>query len=461
MWYGVVICVITAVQYVYADLCIICHCENANLFCNKLGLETHFNGSEWNGTTQTEVYFDNNKIVHLKALPALSILKLSLSHNAIAKIDESAFKLLENLTELDLSHNHLTSDQLVPNVFRGNYAPEAYEPLRSLRILRLGSNALHTLDSDIFEHLPNLESLSLDSNPFKVIDRPTAIAITSLPYLKVLDLSSMSLKTIPENLFHTPRFLEVLNISNNQFTSVPFGLGDTHSLLQLTMNDNPIHVIDRFPSLTSLHTLHLSWMPKLTYIKQNALSNLTSLQEVHLCHNPQLTMIDGTAFSQPAIGEEEGEIWPPITKLYLSHNKLGYLDSHLLTHWDKLEALELQNNPWICDCENQWIVSDLVPTMVKNKLPLTGIVCHEPVEMKGQTLLDLEQHNYHMRCLDKYGHQPEKDALLLVGVLIGLLLAIPISLVVFTIYRRRLRTPAHYSRAFYKPADSIHEFTTA
>lgn len=118
MWYGVVICVITVVHYVCADLCVICHCENEKLFCDKLGLEMHFNNGEWNGTAQTEVYFDYNKIVHLKAFPALTILKLSLSHNAITKIDESAFRLLANLTELDLSHNHLTSDELMPHVFR-------------------------------------------------------------------------------------------------------------------------------------------------------------------------------------------------------------------------------------------------------------------------------------------------------------------------------------------------------
>lgn len=111
--------------------------------------------------------------------------------------------------------------------------------------------------------------------------------------------------------------------------------------------------------------------------------------------------------------------------------------------------------------ESKYIAKDFLKKHAPYEFCCLFYRCHEPVEMKGQTLLDLEQRNYHMRCLDKYGHQPEKDALLLVGVLIGLLLAIPISLVVFTIYRRRLRTPAHYSRAFYKPADSIHEFTTA
>lgn len=51
--------------------------------------------------------------------------------------------------------------------------------------MRLGSNALHTLHPDFFEHLPNLEEIYLDSNPFKVIDRNTHSAITSVPLLKV------------------------------------------------------------------------------------------------------------------------------------------------------------------------------------------------------------------------------------------------------------------------------------
>lgn len=68
---------------------------------------------------------------------------------------------------------------------QGHYAPEAYEPLRSLRVLKLGSNALHTLDSDLFEHTPNLAYLSLDSNLLRIIDHQTLIALTSINYLTV------------------------------------------------------------------------------------------------------------------------------------------------------------------------------------------------------------------------------------------------------------------------------------
>ena len=70
-------------------------------------------------------------------------------------------------------------------LMQGHYAPDHYEPLQNMRVLRLGSNALHTLNPDFFEHLPNLEEVYLDSNPFKVIDRNTHSAITSVPLLKV------------------------------------------------------------------------------------------------------------------------------------------------------------------------------------------------------------------------------------------------------------------------------------
>lgn len=59
-----------------------------------------------------------------------------------------------------------------------------YEPLQ-LKILDLSGNELHTLHQDLFEHLPHLEQLYLKGNPFKILDKPTVIAISSLPNLKV------------------------------------------------------------------------------------------------------------------------------------------------------------------------------------------------------------------------------------------------------------------------------------
>lgn len=101
-----------------ADLCSKCACKNELLDCSFLSLEHHFSDDEWNGTKQTFVSFNDNNIIHLKAFPKLPITKLSLTHNKIVKIDPACFKELQNITELDLSHNQLTSEQLTPSVFQ-------------------------------------------------------------------------------------------------------------------------------------------------------------------------------------------------------------------------------------------------------------------------------------------------------------------------------------------------------
>jgi Leucine-rich repeat (LRR) protein len=46
------------------------------------------------------------------------VLRLSLSHNNIVRIDSAAFMNLQNLTELDLSHNFITSENLASDVFK-------------------------------------------------------------------------------------------------------------------------------------------------------------------------------------------------------------------------------------------------------------------------------------------------------------------------------------------------------
>lgn len=149
-----------------------------------------FTPEEWatinpNETAVDNLRFDNNGIAIVTQFPPLEIRYLSFRHNVIHQIEKAAFKNLTLLEHLDLSFNRLTSDVLKPAVFEGKYAADTYEPLKHLKILNLGNNNLHTLDQDLFEHFPNLEHLSLDANPFMVIDHMTVVAISSLTSLKV------------------------------------------------------------------------------------------------------------------------------------------------------------------------------------------------------------------------------------------------------------------------------------
>lgn len=166
-----------------------------------------------------------------------------------------------------------TYNKKVLLIFQGLYLPEIYTPLRSLQVLKLSYNDIHSLNSDIFEHIPQLIELRLDGNPLKVIDHPTVIAISSLSALKVilrtnisfvtkifqfnrmlfinstillqkLDLNNCQLKDLPQYFLHSPRFLEWLDISSNLFKSVPEPLEEAQSLKYLDISKNPIKYIE-------------------------------------------------------------------------------------------------------------------------------------------------------------------------------------------------------------------------
>ncbi|XP_033609785.1 leucine-rich repeat-containing protein 70 isoform X4 [Cryptotermes secundus] len=420
-------------------VCKVCMCSETTVNCVARNLQLHFNDSDWpSDMVITDVMIDNNQLVHVTQYPPLAVLRLSLSHNNIVGIDSAAFMHLQNLTELDLSHNFITSENLASDVFKGVFAPDRYQPLANLETLRLGSNAIHTLKSDLFEHIVNLRILTLDANPLRVLDQGTVLALSSLPYLEVLDLSYTDLKDLPEYLLHTPKNLKVLNLTGNFMTRVPSALEHSHALEVLHFSENPVVVLDRssFKSdMPYLRELHMSYMENLTYIASGAMSKLTALQELYLSHNPRLSSIHPDTFSSRRDGEKSEE-WPPIVKLDLGHNNLASLDRHLLGHWKILQYLNLVGNRWLCDCENQWMVSTLLPAVENiTKYQIDTLECVEPEQMRGRKLHELEVRNYHMRCLDSAGNHPEKDAKMLVGILVGVLLAVPVTMIALLLFR--------------------------
>jgi hypothetical protein len=100
-------------------VCNLCTCFETTVNCTARSLQQHFNDSDWpSDMTVTDVMLDNNQLIHVTPYPPLAVLRLSLSHNKIIKIDTASFSHLQNLTELDLSYNFITSENLLADVFQ-------------------------------------------------------------------------------------------------------------------------------------------------------------------------------------------------------------------------------------------------------------------------------------------------------------------------------------------------------
>lgn len=83
--------------------------------------------------------------------------------------------------------------------------------------------------------------------------------------------------------------------------------------------------------------------------------------------------------------------------------------------------------------------------------------------MASLTLYEIYKKDGSMRCLDAYGNRPERDGIMLVGVLAGVLITIPVILFVIYAYQRHWfglfdNSPAAFSRQFYKRTVSNDEY---
>ncbi|XP_053679676.1 leucine-rich repeat neuronal protein 3-like isoform X2 [Anopheles nili] len=401
----------------------------------------------------------------VQRFPAMDVTTLDLSHNEITTIEKPSFKNLTMLEVLDLSHNRLKSESLTPDIFVGHYSTSEFEPMQRLRVLRLGANDLHSLNQDLFEHLPALEELSLELNPFKVIDQQTEIAIASIDRLVSLDLSYMELEDIPKYLLHTPKGLRVLNLTGNLLHSVPNALSYATGLNWLSLDENPIDSIiigSEFPALKQLTFLSLSYMTQLKVIGHHAFSGLALLQEIHITNNPHLSHLDGRAFVRNDTTNPEMQDWPPVKRLYLHNNNISYMDPQLLVQWDSMELIDIRVNPWACDCSNRWLLLTLLPIIERTTPAILNNI--DPPQMAGFSMVDLAHKHTHMRCPDGVGNNPANDGALLMGLLIGVLIAIPFTAAVWCVYKRGCfglfgRTSATaYSRAFYSRTTLNEEF---
>ncbi|KDR19037.1 hypothetical protein L798_06392 [Zootermopsis nevadensis] len=95
-----------------------------------------------------------------------------------------------------------------------------------------------------------------------------------------------------------------------------------------------------------------------------------------MSHNPRLSKIDVDAFKDVGI-----------CSLDLSYNVLSSLDEKL-THWESLDAADLQGNPWDCTCPLQWVLDRLVPHLYRTRQDLLyELRCDVPIQFRNKRLV--------------------------------------------------------------------------
>lgn len=303
--------------------------------------------------------FGSNNITTLAALPGTtSILRVSFDRSGIEHLEPGIFESTVNVTYVDFSYNFLTAAELAPDVFKGPYDNNLYEPIK-LRVLNLAYNQIHSLQKDVFEHTPYLEELNLEGNQFRVIDQVTQLAISDLGNLRVLNLARNRLVDVPSNLVKNLKGLREVDLSRNRLDFVPETLDSVgESLEKLNVDDNPIIELtdSTFVAFKNLREVSLCKLSELRSVKANTFAPLRKLKILRLCDNELLEEIDREAFGP-------GQIIPEV---YLSNNKLKDLDFNLLP-WANLSVFEMKGNDFYCTCDLYNISTTLPKDITRNR----------------------------------------------------------------------------------------------
>lgn len=167
-----------------------------------------FSSREYDPIPLEELDLSHNLILTLERrafehIPHLKI--LNLAYNKFDLIDPTtmaALSTVSELTQLDLSYNHLKT---LPGTF--------FHPFNHIRKLHIEGNLLETIP-DCFNQLANsLKSLHISVNPIKII---SADSLVGFKNLKFLNMSHMPvLKTVSSGTFAHLKSLEVVICKDN------------------------------------------------------------------------------------------------------------------------------------------------------------------------------------------------------------------------------------------------------
>ncbi|KAM4549191.1 podocan isoform 1-T3 [Odontesthes bonariensis] len=282
---------------------------------------------------------NNNLSVVPKGLPR-SLMLLHLEKNYIHSIPGDALNLVRNLEYLLLHNNKLRSRSIHPAAFQG---------LKKLHTLHMYNNLLERVPRGLPRRA---KTLMLLHNSISEIGRNDLVLLHTLTELN-LSYNKLTSPKIHREAFRKLRMLEILDLSGNALHTVPQGLPRSLQLLEIKNNQ-----LNSIPdgSLTGMEKLQKFILSdnhlKLNSVYQGAWMELSALTTLDLSGN-QLTHIpsdlpesleylylQSNRISSVSASAFEGT--PNIKGIFLRFNRLsvGSVDESSFAHLSNLQVLD-------------------------------------------------------------------------------------------------------------------------
>ncbi|XP_054278721.1 leucine-rich repeat-containing protein 70-like [Macrosteles quadrilineatus] len=347
-----------------------------------------------------DVHNNNIKSVLNPETKITTLETMDLSENNITDFPLLFFTSFPNLRTLNISYNDL-----------GVLSSDFFHELSELVVLDASGNYVKEVNRRVVESLKNLKKLFLSDNVLKDVS-----FVEVLPSLVVLDLSRNNLSFLGDRPLNQK--LQRLSVSNNNLTDLSHVFKVFENLKSLDGSWNPTSVFPEHvraglrelvldgtrlnswpaqrPGEGKIDHLSLSHIPGITSLGPYAFSGiLKKKNESGKCVTLKISNTSLSSIDEDALRDLE------ICQLDLSHNKLRWLPEGLLP-WNSLVGVDLQHNPWHCDCALQWMVTSLVPTIYKyHQSLLDDVRCASPENLQGTRLVHWLYHGEAALCTNK------------------------------------------------------------
>ena len=227
-------------------------------------------------------YLSAFPVIGMDACYDSKMLILWLQHNQLRSLPRGLFTCTRHLVYLDMSENHLSTEQLIKAGLRD---------LRELNILKLSGNSIVSLQAGMIDTMTQLTYFSCSRCGMNHIDRDS---LSNTIGLKSLQLDHNNISFIDNNTFTNLNNLTTLDLSNNRLLWFEVKTVSI-SLEQLALGNNLLQTIPDFSgSWPNLVYLNLSGN-SIKDFEPMALIGLTSLKHLFLASN-QITSIPASRF---------------------------------------------------------------------------------------------------------------------------------------------------------------------